>query len=399
MGRLADWRRVARAHPTGGDAALAALLFAVSLLPVDPPGGPPRDPLSVTAVLLALAGCAALVLRRRYPLPVLAVVTVTAAVSILVEQARGPFVLTVALAAYTVATRTDRRTAAVAGAVSAVALGAAAVVTLGVSWVDPAVVVLLLWFGVAVAAGDAVRSRRAYVAVLEERALRAERTREEEARRRVAEERLRIARELHDVVAHHIALINVQAGVAGHLLREQPDAAEEALGHVRAASRTVLDELSTVLGVLRRDEETDAPIEPAPSLNRLDALVEGFATGQPVRWTVAGQPRPLPTAVDVAAYRIIQESLTNAHKHAPGAAVAVRLRYDADGLTIEVRDDGAGTPPPAPDGPGSTAGAGVGLLGMRERAESVGGTFTAGPRPAGGFAVRADLPAPEEVAE
>ncbi|MEV1146301.1 sensor histidine kinase, partial [Micromonospora sp. NPDC049799] len=346
-----------------------------------------------------LVGCAALVLRRRHPLPVLAVVTGTAAVSILVEQARGPFVLTVALAAYTVANRTDRRTAAVAGAVSAVVVGAAAVVTLGVSWVDPAVVVLLLWFGVAVAAGDAVRSRRAYVAVLEERALRAEQTREEEARRRVAEERLRIARELHDVVAHHIALINVQAGVAGHLLRGQPDAAEEALGHVRAASRTVLDELATVLGVLRRDEETEAPVEPAPSLNRLDALVEGFATGQPVRWTVAGQPRPLPTAVDVAAYRIIQESLTNAHKHAPGAAVAVRLRYDAAGLTIEVRDDGAGSPSPAPDGPGSTPGAGMGLLGMRERAESVGGTFTAGPRPADGFLVRADLPAPEEAAE
>ncbi|RKN51079.1 sensor histidine kinase [Micromonospora endolithica] len=396
MGRLGQWRRVARAHPTGGDTALAALLFVVSLLPVDPPGGPPRDPLSVGAVLIALAGCAALVLRRRYPLPVLAVVTGTAAGSILAEQARGPFVLTVALAAYTVATRTDRRTAVVAGAASALVTGAAAVATLGISWWDPAAVVLVLWFGVAVAAGDAVRSRRAYVAVLEERARRAEQTREQEARRRVAEERLRIARELHDVVAHHIALINVQAGVAGHLLREQPDAAEEALGHVRAASRTVLDELGTVLGVLRRDEETDAPVEPAPSLNRLDALVEGFATGQPVRWTVAGQPRPLPTAVDVAAYRIIQESLTNAHRHARGAAVAVRLRYDAAGITIEVRDDGVGS---APDGPGGTPGAGMGLLGMRERAESAGGTLTAGPHPGGGFLVRAQLPAPEEVLE
>ncbi|MCM0678910.1 sensor histidine kinase [Micromonospora phytophila] len=302
----------------------------------------------------------------------------------------------------------DRRTATLAAALSALAVGVAAVATLGVAWIDPAVVVLLLWFGVAVAVGDAVRSRRAYVAVLEERARRAEQTREEEARRRVAEERLRIARELHDVVAHHIALINVQAGVAGHLLRGQPDAAEEALGHVRAASRTVLAELSTVLGVLRRDEETDAPTEPAPSLNRLDALVEGFATGQPVHWTLAGQPRPLPTAVDVAAYRIIQESLTNAHKHAPGAAVAVRLRYDPEGVTIEVRDDGAGAiamdrpaeavrpePPTGPQPPGT----GLGLLGMRERAESVGGTFSAGPRPSGGFAVRAELPAPEEVAE
>ncbi|MER7460785.1 sensor histidine kinase [Micromonospora sp. NPDC126480] len=386
-----DWRRAARAHPTTVDALLAALLFVVSLLPVDPPGGPPRDPLTPGAVLLALVGCAALVLRRRYPLPVLALTTVAAAASLLVEQARGPFVLTVALAAYTVATRTDRRTAAAAGTGSALTLGAAAVATLGVSWADPAVVVLLLWFGVAVAAGDAVRSRRAYVAVLEERARRAEQTREEEARRRVAEERLRIARELHDVVAHHIALINVQAGVAGHVLRDRPDAAEEALGHVRSASRSVLDELSTLLGVLRRDEETDSSIEPAPSLNRLEALVEGFATGQPVRWSLTGQPRPLPAAVDVAAYRIIQESLTNAHKHAPRAAVAVRLRYDADGVTVEVSDDGAGV---APTGPG---GGGLGLLGMRERAEAVGGSFSAGPRPDGGFLVRAALPAPEEV--
>ncbi|MGB2567878.1 sensor histidine kinase [Micromonospora citrea] len=413
MGRLAQCRRVARAHPVVADAVLAVVLFVTSLLPLSPPGGPPRAPLTAGAVLLAAVGCGALTLRRRHPLPVLAVATVAVVLAQLTGLARGPFVLVVAIAAYTVATRTDRRTAAAAGAASALAVGVAAVVTLGVPWLDPAVVVLLLWFGVAVAFGDAVRSRRAYVAVLEERARRAEQTREEEALRRVAEERLRIARELHDVVAHHIALINVQAGVAGHLLRGQPDAAEEALGHVRAAGRTVLDELATLLGVLRGTEESDAPTEPAPSLNRLDALVEGFSSGQPVRWTVAGQPRPLPTAVDVAAYRIIQESLTNAHRHAPGAAVAVRLRYDPDGVTIEVRDDG--TPEPAeadgdvvPDGhtgpgtapaTGARPGAGLGLLGMRERAETVGGTFAAGPRPGGGWLVRAELPAPEEEAE
>ncbi|MER6596055.1 ATP-binding protein, partial [Micromonospora purpureochromogenes] len=205
------------------------------------------------------------------------------------------------------------------GLVGALAVGAAAIATLGVVGPDPAVVVLLLWFGVAVAVGDAARSRRAYVAVLADRARRAERT--------------------------------------------------------------------------PRPEGTDPPTEPAPSLNRLDALVEGFSTGQPVRWTVAGQPRPLPTEVDVAAYRIIQESLTNAHRHAPGAAVAVRLRYDPDGVAIEVRDTGA-EPSPSP-GPS----AGLGLLGLRERAEAVGGTFTAGPRPDGGWSVRAELPAAEEQAE
>ncbi|PWU62303.1 hypothetical protein DLE60_01050 [Micromonospora globispora] len=163
----------------------------------------------------------------------------------------------------------------------------------------------------------------------------------------------------------------------------------KALGQLRSAVRAVRDELTTQHGVRRRDEEPTAPSEPAPSLNRLDALVECFAAGQPVRWKLGGQPRPLPSVVDVAAYRIIEESLTNARRHAPGAAVAVRLRYDPDGLTIEVRDEGP---------PTGTAGAGAGLLGMRKRAESVGGTFSAGPRPEGGFLVRAVLPAPEEEA-
>nr|WP_109816422.1 ATP-binding protein [Micromonospora acroterricola] len=144
---------------------------------------------------------------------------------------------------------------------------------------------------------------------------------------------------------------------------------------------------------LRGPEEPDLSTGPPPSLNRLDALVEGFAAGQPVHWTLAGPPRPLPGAVDVAAYRIIEESLTNARRHAPGARVAVRLRYDAEGITIEVRDEGAG---PAA---GGSPGAGRGLLGVRRRAERIGGSFTAGPRPGGGFTVRAVLPAPEEMAE
>ena len=165
------------------------------------------------------------------------------------------------------------------------------------------------------------------------------------------------------------------------------------ISRLRKALRQVWSaglEPTTRHGGRRRDEEPDAPTEPAPSLNRLDALVEGFAAGQPVRWTLGGQPRPLPSAVDVAAYRIIEESLTNARRHAPGAAVAVRLRYDPDGLTIEVRDDGPST---------GTPGAGAGLLGMQKRAEAVGGAFSAGARPDGGFLLRAVLPAPEEKAD
>ncbi|MGC5290613.1 sensor histidine kinase [Micromonospora sp. DT231] len=152
----------------------------------------------------------------------------------------------------------------------------------------------------------------------------------------------------------------------------------------------VLEQGHRLAGALRRPEEPDDPFEPTGSLNRLDALVEGFAAGQPVRWSLAGQPRPLPGPVDAVAYRIIEESLTNACRHAPGAPVAVRLRYDATGITIEVRDEGAG---------GGTQGAGRGLLGVRRRTERLGGTLSAGPRAGGGFAVRAALPAPEEVAE
>ncbi|MDG4840971.1 ATP-binding protein [Micromonospora sp. WMMD967] len=147
--------------------------------------------------------------------------------------------------------------------------------------------------------------------------------------------------------------------------------------------------------LLHGAEAPDPSTGPAPSLNRLDALVEGFAAGQPVRWSLAGYPRPLPGPVDVVAYRIIEEALTNACRHAPGAPVAVRLRYDATGITIEVRDEGAA---PAPSG-ASAHPAGQGLLGVRRRAERLGGTFSAGPRAGGGFTVRVALPAPEEAAE
>lgn len=393
MGCLKPVRRAVRAYPAAADAVLVVLLFTVSLLPMHPPGGRPPEPLTAGTVLLSLAGCGALVLRSRYPLAVLGGVSAVAAASLLAQQTRGFFVLAVGVAAYTVATRTDRRIAVMVGVASALSLGACAVVALGVGWLDPAIVVLLLWFGLAVAAGSAVRTRRAYIAVLEERAVRAEQTREQEARRRVAEERLRIARELHDVVAHHIAVMNVQAGVAGHLVRTQPDAAEQALEHVRVAARTALEELATLLGVLRRDDDPDAPVEPTPGLSRVGALIAQFAA-QPIRWTTVGQPRTLPSAVDVAAYRILQESLTNACRHASGATVTVRLTYDAAGVCLEVCDDGR-TGPAVTASPGS----GLGLIGMRERAESVGGTFSAARLPEGGFRVRAELPAPEKAQE
>ncbi|MEW2403381.1 histidine kinase [Streptomyces sp. NPDC046862] len=228
-----------------------------------------------------------------------------------------------------------------------------------------------------------------------ERARRAEASKEEEARRRVAEERLRIARELHDVIAHHIALITLQAGVAGHLLRTEPDQADTALGHIRDAGRTVLDELSSLLYVLRQpDDETDGPqpTEPVPGLSRLGRLLESVtAAGLGVRHRRAGRSRPLPIAVDLAAYRIIQEGLTNAHKHGGHAVADLLVDYRTDALHIEISSPlrtGSSAAPAA-------VGTGHGLTGMRERAHAVGGSIHAGAQADGRFRLDARLPLPE----
>jgi signal transduction histidine kinase len=222
----------------------------------------------------------------------------------------------------------------------------------------------------AAAVGDAVRSRRANIAAIEERAVRAERTREEEARRRVAEERLHIARELHDVVAHHIAVINVQAGVASHLITAQPEAAAEALGHVRRSSRAVLDELSGLLGVLRRPEESDTPTEPAPGKAQLDQLVGAFrASGLDLKSTLTGEVQELPATVDLVAYRVVQEALTNAHRHGTDTA-RLSVVYTPSEIILEITN-ALGSQP-------HTGGSGLGLVGMRERAGAVGGAIQAG---------------------
>jgi signal transduction histidine kinase len=237
----------------------------------------------------------------------------------------------------------------------------------------------------AIAIGDAIRTRRAYVAAIEERARRAEQSRDEEARRRVAEERLRIARELHDVVAHHIAMINVQAGVAAHVLRTQPDAADTALAHVRSAARTVLDEISTLLGVLRHPDDAEDS-EPTRGLARLGGLLDSLAAaGLTVEHRQQGDARELPAAVDLAAYRIVQESLTNAQKHGAGGTAHLSLAFTPAGVGITVWND-------APPVNGHANGSGHGLVGMRERAAAVGGTLRTD-RDDGRFLVEAHLPA------
>lgn len=249
------------------------------------------------------------------------------------------------------------------------------------------------WVGMCAAVGGAVRTWRDYIDATEDRAVRAEAS-EEEARRRVAEERLRIARELHDVIAHHIALITLQAEVARHLLRSEPDQADTALGHIRHAGRDVLDELSSLLYVLRQpDDGTHAahPAEPVPGLSRLGRLLESMDTaGLRVRHRQAGPGRPLPTAVDLAAYRIVQQGLTNAHEQGSQAGTDLLVEYRPDALHIEISNPvrTGSLVAPAP------VGTGHGLTGMRERSHAVGGMLHAGAGPDGRFRLRARLPLP-----
>ena len=254
---------------------------------------------------------------------------------------------------------------------------------------------ILPWTAVVAAAGNGVGHRRAYLAAVEERAARAERSAEQEALRRVAEERVRIARELHDVVAHHIAVVSVQAGAAQHLMAVDPSAAADALGHVRRSAGEVLAELGDILAVLRQPGEGDTGTAPAPGLRRLDALIGSFsAAGLTVDWTLRGQPQDLPATVDLVAYRIAEEALTNALKHGTGTA-HLDLEHSPTSLRLCVTSPLAvpamASARPGPVGP-STTGTGHGLLGMRERAAAVGGTLDAGPGAGGTFRVQALLP-------
>ncbi|MFJ4875725.1 sensor histidine kinase [Streptomyces sp. NPDC088745] len=393
---LARPRGWLRSHPLAFDAGLAALVLVCMIGasfadPHDGVHGPSfgaRTP-DPRGVVLMVCAAVALVYRRRSPLPVLAVTgsLAVAALAFTSSDPPAPVAMSAVVALYTVAARTDRPTTWRIGLLTMVVLTGAAMLFSEGPWYAQDNVGLFAWTGIGASAGDAVRSRRAFVDAMRERAERAERTREEEARRRVAEERLRIARELHDVVAHHIALVNVQAGVAAHVMDRRPDQAKEALAHVRAASRSALGELRATVGLLRQSGDPSAPTEPAPGLAVLDALLDTFRNaGLPVALTRTDDDRALPASVDLTAYRIVQEALTNVRKHAgPGAEAEVGVVRGGDVLEVTVLDDGTETPPPATEG-------GHGLLGMRERVSALGGALTAGPRPGGGFRVHAILP-------
>ncbi|WP_019629941.1 sensor histidine kinase [Actinomadura atramentaria] len=357
----------------------------------------PFTPLDPLGVALLAAGPAVLLLRRRAPVRVAAAVGAVTVLYLLRAYTYGPVMLS-ALAAIVAAVTAGRRTVAWAGSAAFLAGYLSLTTLIGVDTAERGHTGALFpvdrpgldgtagsvgWVLVALVTGELLRATA-------QRAAAAARTRAEEARRRASDERLRMARELHDVLAHNISMINVRAGVALHLLDDDPEEARGALAAIKEASKEALTEMRSVIGALRADGEP-APRAPTAGLALLDDLVSrARAAGLDVTTRTRGAPRPLPAGADLAAFRIIQESLTNVTRHAgpPPVKVDVSLAYGADAVDVRVTDDGRG-PSPLNDPP-----AGSGLLGMRERATALGGTFRAAPGPHGGFRVEATLPAP-----
>jgi signal transduction histidine kinase len=362
------------------DVALAAVIGAVQLAGTYLAGRHQTAGRSfdVVAVILLAAGPAALAVRRRWPVPVLLTAFTTTLLYTALDYPRGPIFFAL-IAAFLTAVLAGHRAVAWAvlagGYFSFLLVGSVLLDEGPPGWIPAAA--LAAWLLVLAGIGEGLRIRRARI---EDEA----RTREEEARRRASEERLRIARELHDVLAHDISLISVQAGVALHLIDDQPDQARTALSAIKAASKDALGELRSVLDVLRQGDE-GPPRAPTAGLDDLDRLVAGAtAAGIDVRVVTEGIPRPLPPSVDLAAFRIVQEALTNVTRHAGPATATVSLAYGDHRLTVQVDDDGRGV-----DG----AGPGNGIRGMQERAAALGGTVHAAPKPGGGFRVTASLPA------
>ena len=358
------------------------------------PGAEPLDRLAYALIVVAVA---ALAVRRTWPRAVLAVTVALGAAYLALGYAPGPIFVAPAVAMYTLAVGSPVRTSLTACALALVVVesghlpellgqgsgGLLAAVPTMVGW--GAAWVVLPW-----ALGTIVRLGR------EE----AGRNREEELRRRAYEERLRVAREVHDVVGHGLAVINMQAGIALHVLAKRPEQVEVALEAIKTTSKEALDELRSTLAVFRQPEEAAAPRRPAPGLAQLEALIGEMAdSGLPVDLAVSGERAGLPGAVDHAAYRIVQESLTNVLRHAGPVTAKVRVSYQPGALDLEISDDGDGGRSRQRGGAASdgAAAGGHGIAGMRERAAAVGGTLVAGTAAEGGFRVHARLPTGEAM--
>ncbi len=338
--------------------------------------------LNAVAIVLLALGPLALVMRRHHPRAVLVFVFAVTVLYVSLGYVQGPNYASLVVAFVATVLAGDRRAARVAVAVGwTVFLWLPA--ALGVTGAPTVLAALAIaaWLLVLLAGAEALRGRREWAA-------QARRARQEEARRRADEERLRIARELHDVLAHNISLINVQSGVALHLIDEQPEQARIALSAINEASADALREVRSALSVLRGTSE-DPPRAPTAGLDQVDEVVaRAAAAGVGVTLEVHGDRRPLPASVDLAAFRIVQESLTNIVRHAGASKANVQLSYGNGDLTVQVDDDGKGQGAQT----GHADGSGSGIAGMRERAAALGGEFNAGPLAGGGFRVHARLP-------
>ncbi|MEV8604145.1 sensor histidine kinase [Streptomyces griseoviridis] len=395
MQRLYDYLR---RHPTRVDTFWAVVLFGMSVV-----GEAARadvrgtgDPL--LGVPIALLLCLVIALRRRMPEKMLLLSIVIGVAQVLLNVAAGPADFAMLVIVYTVAATGARWASR-----TALALGLCAAPLAQLRWPNDQTsflgnIAIMVFqtvpFALAWVLGDSIRTRRAYFAQLEERAARLEKEREAQAKVAVAAERARIARELHDVVAHNVSVMVVQADGAAYVLDAAPDQAKKALETISSTGRQALAEMRRLLGVLRTGEHQEAgEYVPQPDVEQMGDLIEQCRTaGLPVDFKVEGTPRPLPSGVELTAYRIVQEALTNTRKHGgPNTGASVRLVYFDDGLGLLVEDDGKGAPHELYE-EGGPDGQGHGLIGMRERVGMVGGTLDAGPRPGGGFRISALLP-------
>ncbi|MFJ8022235.1 sensor histidine kinase [Streptomyces sp. NPDC096311] len=396
MQRLYDFLR---RHPTWVDSFWAVVLLGisgVSLTNVN--GAADRHGPLAAALPIAVVLSLVVALRRRMPEKMLVVAAAMgfAQLGLDVEVVPADFAMLVII--YTVAAdgaRWASRFALIGGLCAAplaqirwpqVDSGSVSNVLIAVFQTVP--------FALAWVLGDSIRTRRAYLAQLEERAARLEKEREAQSKVAVAAERARIARELHDVVAHNVSVMVVQADGAAYVMDTAPEQARKALETISGTGRQALAEMRRLLGVLRTGEHQESgEYVPQPDVEQLDDLIEQCRTsGLPVDFKVEGTPRPLPSGVELTAYRIVQEALTNTRKHGgPNAGASVRLVYFDDGLGLLVEDDGKGAPHELYE-EGGADGQGHGLIGMRERVGMVGGTLDAGPRPGGGFRISALLP-------
>ena len=372
------------------DGVVAALAAGILWVSVGRHGFRYHAPAPGPAAFAVLA-TAPVAVRRIWPVPVFAVVLVASSVLTAFGRATGVLDVTLCMAVYTVTVRSQRRPALIILVLTEVSLGAGLLVYAApdltlVDRVHALLAAAAIWF-----VADSIRERRRYLAGLAEQARQRRQAEADRNRQAVRAERVRIARELHDVVAHSLGVVTVQAGVGRRIGAADPAGALAALRAVEVTGRSSLEELRRILGLLR-DDETQPSLAPAPGIGDLGELAEAVrAAGTPVSLEVAGGAAALPPAAALTVYRIIQEALTNVVKHAAGAAAAVRVAAGPDGVRIDVRNDGR------PGGPGATAPHAVagqhGLVGMRERAAAFGGQLDAGPLDGGGFRVSAFLPA------